>query len=80
MFERKSSHEAKIGRHGVSCYTESGASMARTGSVEAIGALGGMISTRVLGTTIGVTGGRMCFGNGGTHGSPYASQRHIQTS
>ena len=60
--------------------------MAKKGSIEAIGASRGMISTRVVGTTTRVTRGRMSSGNGGsssnggTHGSPYASQRHIQMS
>ena len=80
MFGMKSSHEVEIGRHGDSCCTESRASVVGTGSVEAIGASGGMISTRVVGTTTRVIGGRMSFGNGGTRGSPYASQRHIQSS
>ena len=70
---RKSSHKAKEGRHNVSYYTELEASMAGIGSIESIGELGGEISS-------GVTGCRMSFGNGGTHGSPYVSQRAIQTS
>ena len=80
MSGRKSSHEAKIGRHGVFCCTESGASVARTQSVEATRASGGMISTGVVGTITSVTGGRMSCRNGGTFESPYAFQRHIQSS
>ena len=77
---RKSSHEAEIRRHDVFYYIESRASMAGTRSVEATRALGGVISTRVVGTTTRVTGGRISFGNGGTVGSPYAFQREIQIS
>ena len=80
MSRRNSSHEVEIGRHGVYFCTESGASVAGTRSVEEKGASGGMISTRVVGNTTGVTRGRISSGNGGTHGSPYASQRHIKIS
>ena len=51
-----------------------------TGLVESTGVSGGVISSGVEGTMIGVTGDRMSLGNGRTHGSPYASQRAIQTS
>ena len=47
--------------------------MAGTELVEETGALGGRISIEVVGTIIGVTGGRMFAGNGGTHGSTYTS-------
>ena len=70
MSGRKSSHEAKIGRHGVSYCTETRASMARTGSVEATRTPGGGISTRVEGTMTGVTGGKIFSRNGGIFGSP----------
>ena len=59
MSGRKSSYDAEIGRHGLSCCTESGASVAETGSLEATEASRGMISTRVIGTTTGVTRGRI---------------------
>ena len=58
MSKRKSSHEAEIGKHGVSYYTESRASVARTRSVEATGASRCMISTGVVGTTTRVTRGK----------------------
>ena len=54
--------------------------MVGTRSIEATGVSGGRISTRVGGTITRVTRGRMSSGNGRTHGSPYASQRAIQTS
>ena len=54
--------------------------MAGTESIKEKGASGGMSSTRVVGTTTGVTGGRISFGNEGCCRSPYASQRHIQMS
>ena len=65
MYGRKSSHEDEIGRHGISCYTESKASMARTRLVGAIGARG-VISSGVEETIAGVSGCRMSSGNGGT--------------
>ena len=39
-----------------------------------------MISSRIGGTIIVVIGGRIFSRNGGIFGSPYASQRAIQTS
>ena len=80
MYERNSSHEAEIGRDGVSYCTQSGASVAKTRLVEAIGAFEGGISIKVEANIIGVFGGRISFGNGGTIGSPYAFQRAIQMS
>ena len=80
IYGRKSSHEAEIGRHGISCCTELGAFVARTGFVVAIGASEGMISYRIIDTITRVTGGRISSRNGGTHRSLYASQRAIQTS
>ena len=47
---RNSSHESKIGRHGISYCTESWASEARTGLVESTGVSGGGISSGVEGT------------------------------
>ena len=73
MSGRKSSHEAEIGRHGISCYTKSRASMAGIGSVEATGASRGRISSGLEHTITRVTGGRISFGNGRFHGSPYTS-------
>ena len=54
--------------------------MDRIRSIVATGALGGVISFGVGGTIIGVTRDKISSGNGGTHGSPYASKRAIQTS
>ena len=72
MSGRNSSHEAKVGRHGKSCYTKSRASMARTGSVVATGVLRGVISS---GEDATIARGKISFRNGGMCGSPYISQR-----
>ena len=50
MSGRNSSHEAEVGRHGVSYCTKSKTSMDRTRSITTIGASGGVISSRVEGT------------------------------
>ena len=74
MPERKSLHEGRVGRHKISYCTESEAFVVGIGSVGAIG-VGGVISSRVEETIVGVIGCRMSSENGGTHGSPFASQR-----
>ena len=78
MSRRKSSHEAEVGRHGNSCCIESEASVVGIRLVVVIRASRGEISSGVVGTMTGVTGDKMSSRNGGTHGSPYASQRAIQ--
>ena len=75
----KSSHQAEVGRHEGSYCIESEAFVARIGSIESIGVSRGEISFGVQETTIEATKGRMSSGNWGTRGSPYASQRAIQT-
>ena len=75
---KKSSYEAEVGRHGKSCCTELGAFLARTRLIVATRASGGGISSRVEGTNSEDAKNRMSYGNGGIHGSPYASQRAIQ--
>ena len=80
MFERNPSHEAEVGRHNISYCIESEAYVAGTRLVESTRVSGGGISSRVGGTITGVTIDRMSSRNGGTHGSPYASQRAIQKS
>ena len=80
MSGSKSSHEDEVGRHGKSYYTKLGAFVAGTRLLVATRASGGMISSRVEGTITRVTRDRMSSINGGTHGSPYASQRAIQMS
>ena len=80
MFRRKLSHEAKVGIYSVSYCTESEASMVGSRSVVARGASRGVISSRGVGTMTEVIDGRMSSRNGGTIGSPYAFQSHIQMS
>ena len=79
MYERKSSHESSVGRHKVSCYTDSEASVAGIGSVGATG-VGGVISSGVEETIARVTGCRKSTGDGGSHGSPYDHQIDHQIS
>ena len=54
--------------------------MVGTRSVESIGVSRGEISSGVEGTNTEATKDRMSSRNGGTRGSPYASQRAIQRS
>ena len=65
MFGRKSSHEAEVKRHGISCCTESEASMAETRSVGATGVSGGGISSRVGGPMTEATKDKMSSAKGG---------------
>ena len=80
MSGRKSSHEVEVGRHGIFCYTKSEASLDRIGSVGATGVLGAGISYGVGGTITKFAKDIMSPRKGGIFGSPYASQRAIQTS
>ena len=80
MSRRKSSHEAKVGRHNVSYYTELEASMAGHRSIESTVALGGVVSSRVVETTTEAAKDIMSPRKGGIFGSPYASQISIQKS
>ena len=60
MSGRKSSHEAEVGRHGISYCIESEASMDGTGSIGATG-VGGVISSE---EESAATGGMRSSGNG----------------
>ena len=61
-YGRKSSHEAEVGRHNVSYYTELEASEAGTRSVESTGVSGGVISYGVVGTIVEMTNIKMSYG------------------